>query len=79
MASNTESRSQYSVHHMVTIIFISERATVNSLQDDYRPDVGESHSAMNVSTLGCLKVFNLLTADLIIDFVGSPRLFEGQK
>ena len=55
------------------------KATVNSSQDDSRPDVGESHSAVNVSTLGCLKVFNLLTADLIIDIVGSPRLFEGQK
>ena len=82
MASNTKSRSQYSVHHMVTMILYfkaSVKATVNSSQDDYRPDVGESHSAMNVSTLGCLKVFNLLTADLIIDIVGSPRLFEGQK
>ena len=52
------------------------KATVNSSQDDFRPDVGESHSAMNVSTLGCLKVFNLLTADLIIDFVGAPGLFD---
>ena len=55
------------------------KATVNSSQDDSRPDVAESHSAMNVSTLGCLKVFNLLTADLIIDIVGSPRLLEDQN
>ena len=28
------------------------------------PEVGESHSARKVRTLGCLSVFNLFTADL---------------
>lgn len=30
------------------------------------PEVGESHSARKVRTLGCLNVFNLFTADLTI-------------
>ena len=31
-----------------------------------QPEVGESHSARKVRTLGCLSVFNLFTADLFI-------------
>ena len=38
------------------------------------PEVGESHSARKVRTLGCLNVFNLFTADLtIVMGISSPQ------